>query len=135
MFATSSEPDAVGNFVRMVVYMSLKDGKTWVRPEVEFFDEVKWPDGVFHQRFIVDSPDGKATESFLIPEGLKEAGEQLVEELKRKLRTGERLVPTNCPSCPSCGYPDVTRGPRKGQHFKGIYTHGKPCPDCGVKHV
>lgn len=28
--------------------------------------------------------------------------------------------------CPECGYPDT----KDGQHFKGIYTSGMPCPHC-----
>jgi hypothetical protein len=29
-------------------------------------------------------------------------------------------------SCPNCGYPDT----KDGQHFKGIYSSGMPCPYC-----
>lgn len=28
--------------------------------------------------------------------------------------------------CPECGYPDT----KDGQHFKGIYASGMPCPHC-----
>lgn len=28
--------------------------------------------------------------------------------------------------CPECGYPDT----KDGQHFKGIYKSGMPCPHC-----
>lgn len=32
----------------------------------------------------------------------------------------------NATQCPKCGYPDT----KDGQHFKGIYTSGMPCPHC-----
>ena len=31
--------------------------------------------------------------------------------------------------CPRCGYPDTN----DGEHFKGVYTPGKPCDLCGYE--
>lgn len=71
--ATSTESSSVaGGVTPVVVYMSLKDGRIWVRPEEQFIQVVDWPDGEKRHRFIVDSPDGTASEPCLIRKGLGE---------------------------------------------------------------
>jgi hypothetical protein len=127
MFATLTETRSVaGGTTPVTVYMSLQDGKVWVRPSEQFFQLVEWPDGVKRNRFIVDAPDGSASAPCLVPKGLKEAGEQMVQQVKKELK---KNFPPYKTECPNCGYPDVKDGPKKG-HYKGIYTHGEACPSC-----
>lgn len=52
-FATDAETNEP-----VVVYISLKDGQIWTRPETEFHDAVEWPDGVTRRRFICNIPPG-----------------------------------------------------------------------------
>ena len=117
----------------VVIYMSLGTGQYWVRREVEFGDEVKWPDGVLRKRFVVDTPIKP-----LAPD-TNDAGDPTPFRQRIRAITNRGIdnllavVDARASArCPHCGLSSTSTA---AAPVSAPYIAGQPCPSCKYVEV